>query len=208
MSLIDQNATVLFMGDSVTDCGRVYARPGDLGQGYPCKVASYLSVFCASLGAKVINRGVSGNRVRDLAARWQTDCLDLRPGLVSVLIGINDCWRRFDENDPTTPEAFERDYRSILGQTKKAGAKILLLEPFVLPEPPERLGWRFDLDPKIQVARRLAREYADAFLPLDGLFARAVNNADPRLYSADGVHPTDAGHALIARAWLRAAGVL
>lgn len=208
MALIKNNSVISFMGDSVTDCGRVYARPDDLGQGYPLKVASFLAAFRASLGAKVVNRGVNGNRVRDLAARWQKDCLDFHPDLVSILIGINDCWRRFDENDPTSPEEYERDYRAILEQTKRAGAKILILEPFVLPYPADRLGWRFDLDPKIQVARRLAREYADALLPLDGIFAQAVNSADPQLYSADGVHPTDAGHALIALEWLRAAGVL
>ena len=191
----------------MTDAGRTFGQ-GELGNGFPLKISQYLSTFCADSNLQVINRGVSGNRVRDLQDRWQRDCLDLKPDVVNILIGINDCWRRFDSNDPTSVEAYEAGYRDILTQTKATGAVITMMEPFVLPYPEDRIAWREDLDPKIQAARRLAREFGAIYIPVDGLLASLITKNDPQYYSADGVHPTDAGHAVIAKAWLKAVGLL
>lgn len=201
--LLEKNSVILFQGDSVTDSCRDYGNPKDLGPGYPAKVAAYLNTFYSELNLTVINRGVSGNRVRDLQKRWRQDCLDLSPQLVSILIGINDTWRRYDSNDPTSVEDFEAGYRDILTQTAKTGARLVLMEPFVMPYPQEHIAWREDLDPKIQVVRKLAREFKATLIPLDGMMAASyVKNGD--FYDTrDGVHPTDAGHSLIAGEFLK-----
>lgn len=194
---------VLFQGDSVTDVGRNYSDPNNLGLGYPMLVGAWLQARYPESGVKVINRGVSGDRVCSLKARWQEDCLDIEPTVVTILIGINDTWRKFDSNSPTSVEQFEADYRYILTETQdKTSAQIVLMEPFVLPYPDDRKAWREDLDPKIHVVRDLARDFDAALIPLDGLFAQAATRQDPTFWAADGVHPTLAGHGLIARAWL------
>jgi lysophospholipase L1-like esterase len=207
MSLIRKNSLILFQGDSVTDAGR-NRETDDLGPGYPQKVQQYLSAFCGGLHAKVVNRGVSGDRIRDLQRRWQEDCIGLKPDVVNILVGINDCWRRFDSGDPTTVEEFEAGYRDILMRTRAAGAVITMMEPYVLPYPEDRVAWRQDLDPKIHAVRRLAREFAAVLIPLDGILAGLSVRDGLQRYSADGIHPTDAGHVVIAKEWLRAVGLL
>jgi len=202
---IQPNATVLFQGDSITDAGRSRESDADLGRGYAAMTAAWFSARYPDHNVRFVNRGISGNRVKDLRARWQVDCLDLAPTWVSILIGINDTWRHYDAGDPTSADAFEADYRAILEQTRDAlDAKLIILEPFVLPTPPDRAAWRVDLDPKIAVARRLAREFGALFVPLDGIFAKAATQREMNFWAGDGVHPTPAGHALIAQAWLRA----
>lgn len=207
--LLKDGELVLFQGDSITDAGRNRNDINDLGFGYPMFIASWFSALYPDKNVRFINRGISGDRVRNLKARWQEDCLDLKPDWISILIGINDCWRRYDSNDPTSVEAFESDYRYILDQVKeRLNAKIILCEPFVLPTPEDRVQWREDLDPKIHVVRKLAREYGAIFIPLDGIMAQACARKEPAFWAADGVHPTPAGHALIAQAWLKAVGAL
>lgn len=196
---------VLFQGDSITDAGRNRQVETDLGRGYAYIAASLFGARYPEKGVTFINRGISGNRVRDLQQRWQQDCIDLQPTVISILIGINDCWRRYDRNDPTSVEAFEAGYRDILTRAaEQTKARLVLMEPFVLPVPPDRKAWREDLDPKIQVVRALAREFGAVLIPLDGLFAQAATKADPAYWAHDGVHPSPAGHALIAEAWLSA----
>jgi len=207
--LIEDNAVVLFQGDSVTDVGRNRDDEADLGMGYPMMAASWFSATYPEKNVKFINKGISGNRVRDLKARWDEDCIDLKPTWVSILIGINDCWRRYDRNDPTSAEAFEADYRYILQQVRdRLNARLILCEPFVLPVPDDRAAWRVDLDPKIHVVRKLAVEFNAVFLPLDGIFAQAAAKREAGFWLPDGVHPSPAGHALIARAWLKAVEAL
>lgn len=204
--LIEPYARVLFQGDSITDCGRNRADDSDLGTGYAALLAAWISAQYPCRNITFLNRGISGHRVKDLVARWKEDCLDLRPTWVSILIGINDVWRRYDSNDPTSTEEFAAGYRTLLEQTRGIGARIILCEPFVLPTPPDRVRWREDLDPKIQAVRALAREFNTYYVPLDGLFAAASARREPAFWAADGVHPTPAGHALIAQAWLRTVG--
>ena len=136
--MLKDEAVILFQGDSVTDAGRSREDDAQLGLGYPRLVSSLLSASYPELGLQFINRGISGNRVRDLKARWSEDCLELKPDILTILIGINDCWRRYDREDPTSPEQYEEDYRWILTQTQeRTAAQIILLEPFVLPYPPD-----------------------------------------------------------------------
>jgi len=203
--LIKDGMTVLFQGDSITDCGRK-EDAAEMGNGYAARVASDFTAKYPHLNVKFINRGISGNRACDLAARWNEDCIALEPDIVSILIGINDVWRRYDSNDPTSVEAFKSEYHGILSQVKaQTNAKIIICEPFVLPVPEDRTAWREDLDPKIQAARELAREFGAIYIPLDGIFAAASTRQASEIWADDGVHPTQAGHALIANAWLSAA---
>lgn len=200
---LGQNPLILFQGDSITDAGRNREDPGSLGTGYALMVAGWCQALFPEINATFLNRGVSGDRVADLKARWPEDCLALKPDLVSIMIGINDCWRRYDSNQPVTLAAFEADYRAILKQTATLGARIILCEPFLLPVLEGQEKWREDLDPKIQVVRRLAREFDALLIPYDGIFAQAATLQEPAYWLHDGVHPTAAGHALIAREWLR-----
>jgi acyl-CoA thioesterase I len=206
--LIQPGQTVLFQGDSITDAGRDYANPNHLGYGYPATIAASFGAALPEYGVKFINRGISGNRVCDLIERWTPDCVDLKPDWISILIGINEVWRRYDSDMPTDLETYESGYRSILKRIQaESKAGIILLEPFVLPVPADRETWREDLDPKIDAVRRLAREFDAYYVPLDGQFAAASTRTDPAFWAEDGVHPTNAGHMFIAEAWLKTVGL-
>ena len=197
---------VLFIGDSVTDSGRDYQNASSLGNGYAMMTAAGYSAKNPGKQGTFFNRGISGNRVRDLKNRWQKDCLDLQPNVISILIGINDTWRRYDHQDPTSTKDYERDFRAILDSAQTALHPVFVLcEPFVLPVPEDRRAWREDLDPRIQVVRQLAIDYHAILVPLDGIFAQAAAaRCDPAFWLPDGVHPSFAGHALIAQEWLKA----
>ena len=205
MTIIDNNAVVLFQGDSVTDCGRDYLNKGSLGTGYAFITAAEMGRKYPNKKIEFLNRGVSGNRVIDLNRRWEEDCLRLNPTWVSLYIGINDVWRRYDDHDLTSVEEFYEGYRKLIERTHEhTDAKLILVEPFCLPIPEDRKAWREDLDPKMQAIRELAREFHTLYVPLDGLFASVSTQIDPAHWAEDGVHPTPAGHALIAKAWLEA----
>ncbi len=205
--IIDANARVLFQGDSITDCGRSRDNDAELGHGYAALLAAWLSAQYPCRSITFLNRGISGNRAKDLLARWDADCIALKPDWISILIGINDVWRRYDKDDPTSAGQYEASYRALLEQTRaRCNARLILCEPFVLPVPPDREQWREDLDPKIAVVRKLAREFGAYYVPLDGVFAAACTRRAPVFWAHDGVHPSPAGHALIAQAWLRCLG--
>ncbi len=207
--LIGPGQLVLFQGDSITDAGRDRGDPNALGSGYAMIAAGWLSAAHPKSGIRFMNRGVSGDRVKDLRARWHRDCLELKPDWVSVMIGINDCWRRYDSGDSTGAEDFENAYREILGEVKKGpGSKVILMEPFVVPVTEEQKRWHEDLDPKTEAVRRLAKEFGARLIPLGRIMAEACRARPSSFWAGDGVHPTPAGHALIARAWLKTAGAI
>ena len=195
---------ILFQGDSITDAGRNREEATGLGTGYAMMAASRMQALHPGLGLTFVNKGISGNRAVDLAERWQRDCLDLKPDWVSILIGVNDCWRRYDANDPTPAEFFEKSYRTLLERSRSQGIGVIICEPFILPCPPDREAWREDLDPKIHVARKLAREFAARLVPYDGVFAAHSLLRPPAFWTPDGVHPSLPGHALMAREWISA----
>jgi len=208
MLKIRNGQKILFIGDSITDSGRSRENPKLLGSGYVMMTAARLMVQYPEQNLTFFNSGISGNRVRDLKARWTEDCVKHKPDIVSILIGVNDTWRRYDHNDPTEAPVFAEDLRHILKRAKdELDCQIIVLEPFVLPVPDDRKKWRTDLDPKINACRELAMEYADTYLPLDGIFAAASCRQKPAYWAADGVHPTIAGHMLIANAWTECAGI-
>lgn len=205
--LISNGAVVLFQGDSITDSGRDRANDDHLGFGYAMMAASWFMAQHPDHDVHFLNRGVGGDRTIDLKARWDRDCIALEPTLVSILAGINDTWRRYDQNDPTSAEGFEASYRELLERVRdETNAQIVLLEPFLLHISEERRSWREDLDPKIEAVRRLAGEFGTSLVRLDDVFREVARFKPPHFWASDGVHPTPAGHAVIAREWLKAAG--
>ena len=207
--LIEQGAVVLFQGDSITDCGRDRQNGNDMGRGYALMASAWFSALNPEKDVTFLNRGIGGDVVTDLKARWQGDCIDLKPTWVSVLVGINDTGRRYSRNEPTTAEQYEADYRGLLERVRdELGARLILCEPFLLPSMPERVAWREDLDPKIESVHRLAAEFDALLVPLDQLFEDACTRREACGWSEDGVHPFAAGHALIAQAWLAEAEVI
>ena len=195
---IEPGQTVVFYGDSITDAGR-RDDPTGLGVGYVKLLAEQLPK------QTVINSGISGNRAVDLQRRLTDDVLAYRPELVSIMIGINDTWRRFDSDDPTSTEAYEASYLDIVQRITDSGAGLVLLEPFVLPVNDEQAtAWRQDLQPRIEVVRRLADRFGAPLVPLDVELNRLAAAGSAAELAEDGVHPTDRGHAEIARMWLDA----
>jgi lysophospholipase L1-like esterase len=200
---IREHDVIVFQGDSVTDADRDRSDPAGLGRGYPALLAAEILASRPHLDLAVHNRGISGNRTKDLLGRWDVDCLDLKPTIVSILIGINNVWRRYDSADPTPAETFRAEYHELLPRTRDADVReIIVLEPFLLPVPADRRGWREDLDPKITICRDLAAEFGAHYVPLDGIFNAAASRVSPAYWAPDGVHPSVAGHGLIARSWL------
>jgi acyl-CoA thioesterase-1 len=193
--LLDPRRTVVFAGDSVTDCGR-RTDPDGLGDGYVRNVYDDLGPRRPT----IVNAGISGNRAAELAARWSTDVLAHDPWLVSILIGINDTWRRYDENDPTTPESFEASYRSMLDALT---CPVVLMEPFLLPVKDGQDEWREDLDPKLEVVRKLAVEYGAILVPTDVELTKQAASVGPATLAGDGVHPSPVGHRALADLWRR-----
>ncbi|MFJ9519982.1 GDSL-type esterase/lipase family protein [Kitasatospora sp. NPDC101801] len=191
-------STVLFQGDSITDAGRDRTRPADLGHGYAALAAARLPG-----GPTVLNRAVSGDRLADLRKRWDTDTLAHRPTLVSVLIGVNDTWRRYDSAQHSLIDTWEHEYHQLLTRLHTHCApRLVLIEPFLVPVTAAQWSWREDLDPRIQAVRRLAAAHGALLLAADGLLNQASRTAgDPALIAPDGVHPSPLGHRLLADAW-------
>jgi lysophospholipase L1-like esterase len=191
---------IVFIGDSITDCDHFGDLPDQLGNGYVRMIAERLPDH------EVVNAGISGNRIGDLRGRWERDVVDRHPDTLSVYIGINDTWRRFDENDPTTASFFEDTYRDCLADLGGAGL-LVLLEPFVVPVSDDQERWREDLGKKQAVVAKLAAEHGARFVPLQSLLSSAADKHGAVVVADDGVHPTELGHRIIADAWLDSAGL-
>lgn len=203
--IIEKDSVVLFQGDSITDCDRNRDNADELGKGYAMIASACFSARHPELNVKFLNRGCSGDRAVNLMNRWDTDCIQLKPNWISIMVGINDSWRRYDSNDATSTTDYEHNYKAILKSAReKLNARFILIEPFVLPYPEDRKTWREDLNPRIEVVHKLAAEFGAVLIKMDKIFAEAITKAPPIYWSRDGVHPTPAGHALIAQSWLDA----
>lgn len=206
MLKIDPGSKILFTGDSITDCGSSLSEDINfLGHGYPVFIASLLGARYPGYELSFINSGVTGNRAADLAERWQRDVINHKPDLLSVLVGINDVGARYSDHTACSAMEFSCIYRELLEQTRRdlPQTRIVLMEPFLLPMHADQRNWRADLDPKIQAVRDLAEEFSCILIPLDGIFAAAASRRERSFWVKDGVHPTPAGHALIAESWIR-----
>jgi lysophospholipase L1-like esterase len=169
-------------------------------------VSSWFSAIYPDRNVKFINRGMSGNRVRNLIDRWKKDCLDLKPDIVSILIGINDIFGNglLGWNNSTPIDRFETDYRKLLEITRKfLNAKIILLEPFLLYVTKEQFKYKEKLHKEKEIVNKLSREYETFLIPLDQIFLDATRKKEPSFWAQDGVHPTLVGHALISQSWLK-----
>jgi len=201
--------TILFQGDSITDVGRC-STPDGLGTGYVSMIRGWLQARCPEAGYRVVNRGVGGDRTIELLARWQADCLALKPQVLSVSIGVNDVWRlrgEWNGQKFVTKAEFEANYRSLLDQARKAGvARFVLMSPTTIAE--ENDSALVDLlDERTAQVKALAREYGALYVPTREAMNRALRESPEVRWTGDGCHPTTAGHALMAAAWLEAVGL-
>ncbi len=193
---------LLFAGDSITDSSRDRADPASLGKGYVRQIAELLPD-----GPEVLNKGLNGNRIYDLEARWTTDVLALRPTVLTVKIGINDTWRTFDRGLPSPIGKFRGAYRRLLsGARQHLPAELYVITPFLLPVEPEQHDWVADLAPRIEVALEVAAEFGARLVRADLFMPRAAEEHGAATLAPDGVHPSPLGHRLLAEAWLAAAG--
>jgi len=218
-AFIARDSVVLFQGDSITDWGRsrdtqglpndsaaLGAGKGDLGPGYAWLAAVELLTDRPNDGLKIFNRGISGNKVFQLAERWQADCLDLKPDVLSILIGVNDYWHTLTSHYTGTVEIYERDYRALIARTLKAlpAVKLIICEPFALHFGSVDEAWTAGFAPYRAAAKRVAESCHALWIPFQTRFDEAGKYAPPQHWSKDGVHPSTAGSALMAYAWMKA----
>ncbi len=196
---------ILFLGDSITDADR--SRDNDtLGCGYPVMVAGDLG-FAEPGCHTFLNRGISGNRVVDLYARIKADVWNLEPDVMSILIGVNDVSHELGAHNGVDAQRFEKVYRMLLEDTKAAcpDLKIILMEPFVLPGTATAEDWEYfhtEVAKRAEVTRNLAEEFHLPLVLLQERLNQACENAPAGCWLVDGVHPTAAGHRMLANAWL------
>lgn len=211
--IIQPNSKLVFIGDSITDCGR--ARPigeglgESLGRGYVSLVDALLEATYPERHIRVINVGSSGNTVRDLDKRWTTDVIDLAPNWLSVMIGINDVWRQYDS--PRQPEIavpigeYEVTYRRVLDRVRPALAGLVLMTPFYI-ESNKADAMRATMDGYGAVVKGLAADYDAVFVDTQAAFDTVLAHRYAATLAWDRVHPGFAGHMVIARAFLNAVG--
>lgn len=204
--------TLLFQGDSITDAGRERSSPGfnepaAMGRGYAFLVMCRLLAKHPGVGLQVHNRGISGDRVPDLRARWQQDTVALAPDVLSILIGVNDLWHQMDGRYAGSVADYERGLGELLGQTRRAlpQTRLVLCEPFVLRCGAVTERWFPEFDERRAAAARVAADTGALFVPFQSSFDRALaTGSGPEYWAADGVHPTPAGHQLMADTWVEA----
>lgn len=200
--------TILFQGDSITDCGRD-RESKRVGRGYPYLLTSALTCDCPG-EYDIYNTGISGNRVIDVYARIKADIINLKPDYMSILVGVNDVWHELDFKNGVSAEKYEKIYDMLLSEVKEAlpALRIIMMEPYVVHgrgSDPYYDEFRREVEKRAASARRLAEKHGCVFVPLQSIFDEAIaKSGDANHWCVDGVHPTFAGHELIARAWLEA----
>jgi len=212
--LFEKNSVLLMIGDSITDCGRsrpVGAGEG-LGSGYVNFIHAILTAKFPKDQIKVLNAGISGDTVRHLKARWQTDVLDLSPDYLSIMIGVNDVWRKFDSPDnpglAVGPEEYESTYRELIAQTKDKVKKIILLTPFLAEtnknEPMLALLLQY-----IEIVKKIAAGNNLLIVDMQSEFDKYILSygIEPKILAGDRVHPSQAGSMIIAKSFLKICGV-
>ncbi len=200
--------TILFQGDSITDAGRSRDNDNERGIGYPTLVS-------AELGLKYpgeytfINKGISGNRIVDLYARTKRDFINIQPDYLTILIGINDVWHEINDRNGVDNEKFFRVYCSLIEEIKTMvpDVEIFILEPFVLKASATERSWNVfkrETLMRAQSARAVAEKFGLTFIPLQDKFDEAEKKAAASYWLSDGVHPTAAGHEIIANEVVKA----
>ena len=212
--LLAPDRKIVFIGDSITDCGR--ARPigesafGGLGNGYVSFVDAFLGATKPELRLRVVNTGIGGNTVRDLESRWQTDVLDLKPQMVSVMIGINDVWRQFDSplsrESHVGPEEYRDTLDRLLARTTPHVERLLVASPFFI-EPNRNDAMRVRMDEYGAYAHEVAIQHGAVWVDVQAAFDAILRHVPSQSLAGDRVHPNATGHAVITRAFLKAVGV-
>lgn len=213
---LPDNATVLLQGDSITDAGRSRQTQDTandfamLGNGYAKLIAYHLLSRYPDKGLSIYNRGISGHKVPDLDARWDRDCIDLAPDLVSILIGVNDIWHKLNGNYDGTAEQYGDQLAALLARTKEAlpDAKLVVCEPFVLRCGAVNDNWFPDFDNRRVLCKAAADAAGAVFVPFQTMFDEAVEaGSAPNVWAGDGVHPSAQGAALMAMRWIHETGL-
>ena len=208
---------ILFQGDSITD-GLREKRPDrawdlnhQMGHGYAFLVNAAWGAQYPERDFAFINRGISGNRIADLYGRWQEDAVNLRPDVLSILVGINDAAYTLWEHSGSGPERFGRIYQLMLDEAREANPSLIpvLMEPFVMPVGERKdtyQDWLALLQPLQAQTRRIAERNGAIFIPLQERFNALCRLREASYWVWDGIHPTVCGHQVIARAWMDAVG--
>ncbi|CAG7644732.1 Acetylxylan esterase [Paenibacillus solanacearum] len=211
--LLQKKDKLVMIGDSITDCGRKKpegeGRTDALGNGYVSLVNSFLQSFYPERGIRVVNMGISGNTVRDLNARWQTDVIDQKPDWLSIMIGINDVWRQYDLPQVVEKhvyiEEYEQTLRDLVERTKPSLKGLILMTPFYI-EPNASDLMRAAMDQYGQVVRKVAADHQAVFVDTQQAFAPVLEHIYPATLAWDRVHPNMTGHMTLAKAFLNAIG--
>jgi len=207
-----RDQVILFQGDSITDSGRNKEDTGfntarNLGSGYPLLAGAALLNKYEALNLKVYNKGISGNKVYQLAERWDKDCLDLKPDVLSILIGVNDLWHKLNGTYNGTIEIYRNDYIALLERTMKAlpNVKLIICEPFAVNGVKAVDDkWYPEFYDYQKSAREIAKQFRATFIPFQSVYDEAQKRAPGSYWTGDGVHPTLAGAQLMAKAWMKA----
>jgi lysophospholipase L1-like esterase len=210
-----KDQTILFQGDSITDAGRnrddnTYNNPRALGTGYALLTAVELLEEYAELNLKIYNKGISGNKVYQLAERWDKDCIELKPDVLSILIGVNDFWHKLNGNYNGTIEIYRNDYNALIERTKQAlpNVKLVICEPYAVPGVKAVDDkWFPDFYEYQKAAREIAEKFGAIFVPFQKVYDEAIKRAPAAYWTADGVHAALPGAQLMADAWLEATGL-
>jgi lysophospholipase L1-like esterase len=208
---IGKENVILFQGDSITDAGRnredtSFNNPHILGSGYAMLAAAGLLETQASLNLKIFNKGVSGNKVYQLAERWDADCIAIKPDILSILIGVNDIWHKLNGQYNGTVEIYRKDYIALLERTKAAlpNVKLIICEPFAVPGVKAVDDkWYPEFYDYQKAAREIAERFNAVFIPYQKIYDEAQKKAPGAYWTGDGVHPSLAGAQLMASAWLK-----
>lgn len=195
---------ILFQGDSITDAGRDKRNFYHMGNGYPKYAAELITNAYPDVEFEFINLGISGNRTDNLFDRLSVDCIDIKPDIVSILLGVNDVWHRYaPERIATTDAQMELNYTLILERIKnETNAKILMLQPYTEGE--KQAHMRADVEKVKVIVNNLAEKYADAYVKTDDLMHADEHYGTPDYFTPDGVHPNETGARYIAGLYLDA----
>jgi lysophospholipase L1-like esterase len=206
--MLKPNDVILFQGDSITDASRDRdpKEPNTgLGRGYALMAAASLLADRPADKLQFHNRGISGNRIVDLYARIKADVINLKPDVVSVLIGVNDTWHEFGSKNGVAVPKYAKIYWQFLDEIRVAlpAVRFVLCEPFVLSCGVVTADWVAEMNERRQVVKQLAQEFDAVFVPFQAMFDEAVKQAPPAYWAGDGVHPTPAGHYRMAQTWIK-----
>ena len=203
--------SILFQGDSITDAGRNKEDNGFnnarvLGTGYAMLAGAALLEKYASLELKVYNKGISGNKVFQLADRWDKDCLDIKPDVLTILIGVNDIWHKLNGQYNGTVEIYRKDYIALLERTKKTlpNVKLIICEPYAVKGVKAVDDkWYPEFYDYQKASREIADQFGATFIPFQSIYDEAQKQASGSYWTPDGVHASLAGAQLMAQAWLK-----